>query len=303
MSTKNAQVTIEDIFSQIKEPANAEIVLDDGEASLQSLPSEIVVIDEPEHLIDVEDSNPSDMRISIPSFPGIEGPVDDIIIEDESDTSDHEVDQKEKEKPKDKWDWSSYGPENFHVWIQERVDAVPTHTGYDTAGLERAIAYMQKLDKEISSAMRLDLDGKIPHELVEDIREKIEDSLVNLEDRLDKVKQSGRKKKKKVANFEVKDIVKTAGSTRISGIVVTVPLLISRLCRICINGKVSAGHDMEESYVKLAKKYKLDDREKAEFMQLLSDMGYPLRQDRGMLDEDVDKSSSDNFDWAANYNS
>jgi hypothetical protein len=51
-------------------------------------------------------------------------------------------------------------------------------------------------------------------------------------------------------------------------------------------------------------KYKLNDREQAQVMQLLADMGYPLRQDRGYLaDEDVDTTSSDNFDWAANYRS
>lgn len=65
---------------------------------------------------------------------------------------------------------------------------------------------------------------------------------------------------------------------------------------------VSAGHDIEDLFSRQVKKYKLNDREQAETMQLLADMGYPLRQDRGfLLDEDVDTRSSDNFDWSASY--
>ena len=39
-------------------------------------------------------------------------------------------------------------------------------------------------------------------------------------------------------------------------------------------------------------------------MQYLADSGLPLREDRGYdYDEEVDVSSSDNFDWMANYQS
>jgi hypothetical protein len=66
---------------------------------------------------------------------------------------------------------------------------------------------------------------------------------------------------------------------------------------------VSAGHDIEDLYERQVKKYKLNEREKAEVMQLLDDMGYRLAHDRGYLaDEDVDYASSDNMDFAANYN-
>jgi hypothetical protein len=65
---------------------------------------------------------------------------------------------------------------------------------------------------------------------------------------------------------------------------------------------VSAGHDIEDLYARQVKYYKLSTREQAEVQQLLSDMGYAVRQDRGFMpDEDFDVSSSDNMDWAANY--
>ena len=82
----------------------------------------------------------------------------------------------------------------------------------------------------------------------------------------------------------------------------TVPLLISRIARVCINGMVSAGHDIEDLFRKQVELYNLDKREQAEVMQLLADMGYALRQDRGYLTgEGVNQERSDNADWAANY--
>ena len=37
-------------------------------------------------------------------------------------------------------------------------------------------------------------------------------------------------------------------------------------------------------------------------MQLLEDMNYTVRRDRGFLrDEEIDTTKSDNMDWAANY--
>jgi len=79
-------------------------------------------------------------------------------------------------------------------------------------------------------------------------------------------------------------------------------LLISSLARVCINSMVSAGHDLEDEYAKQIKEYKLDKREQRELGQLLEDMGYPLRIDRGVPPgTEIDTTRSDNSDWAANY--
>ena len=78
--------------------------------------------------------------------------------------------------------------------------------------------------------------------------------------------------------------------------------MISGIARVCINGMVSAGHDIETTYKDQVKKYILDDREQAEVRWLLLDMGFTMRGDRGFMpDEDVDPRSSDNYDWSANY--
>jgi hypothetical protein len=307
----------------------------------------------------LEVHEPGEIEIVIEELPGaphgtkdpevIEVDDEQLHVEDENQAAKKEMDPK-----KEKWDWSKHGPKGFVKWVRERLDAVPKHSGYDSAGLERAMAYMEKLDNEISKAMRMDLDSELDANQVEKIRSQLDEGLARLQSRLDKVKdskKSGKKKKKtasdlqpqinkvlerwtdediqsyvadasvpgeewdaqkaihQIANngeepgFEGLGFVREAQKiTGVSGVVVTVPLLISRIARVCINGTISAGHDIEWLYDQQVKKYKLDERECAEVRQLMWDMGYPLREDRGFFpSDDLEVYDSDNNDWAANY--
>lgn len=260
-----------------------------------------------EHL----DGHPGEVEIIIEELPGApHGTLDPEPLEVSEDDKDDEKDKLEvadeneakKSKKPEKWDWESKGPEGFVVWIKSRIEDVPKHSGQDSAGLERAIAYMERLDNEISKAMRLDLDGALDANKVESVRSQIDAGLSRLHDRLDKVKKHSKSRRKKKADVDSALIKEAQKITGVHGVIVTVPLLISRIARVCINGMVSGGHDIEDIYSNQVKKYKLNDREQAEVMQLLADMGYAVRQDRGYLaDEDVDTASSDNMDWAANY--
>jgi ElaB/YqjD/DUF883 family membrane-anchored ribosome-binding protein len=200
-----------------------------------------------------------------------------------------------------KWDWESKGAQGFVAWIQERLHDVPKHSGYDTAGLERAVAYMEKLDNEISRAMRSDLDGELDADKIEEVRAKIDDGIERLHARLDKIKKKHGKKRKKAD--EQMDLIKQAQKIpAISGIVVAVPLYVSAIVRTCINGMVSGGHDLEDSFEKLSKKYKLTDREKMECIVHFQDMGLTVRRDRGIFpEEDFDQTSGDNFDFPAQW--
>lgn len=273
------------------------------------LPLEIVDMSE-DHSHMHEDpmvvESPEDMELVVEELPGApEGtadpePILEVSEDDSKDVKEDDNDAKKSKKP-EKWDWASKGAAGFVAWVKERLEGVPKHSGYDSAGLERAVSYLEKLDSEISKAMRLDLDGDLDANKVEEVRSQIDSGIARLHDRLDKVKKSKKTKRKKadVDSALVKEAQKITG---VQGVFVTVPLLISRIARVCINGMVSGGHDIEDMYSKQVKKYKLSDREQAEVMQLLADMGYAMRQDRGYLpDEDVDVASSDNFDWAANY--
>jgi hypothetical protein len=107
-------------------------------------------------------------------------------------------------------------------------------------------------------------------------------------------------KKKKKASDEGDGFVKQAKSIHFE---VNVPYFISLLARICINSSVSAGHDIEEVFEDLVKKYELTKQQKLEVVHLIEDMGYAsVWRDRSqMIGEDIDLTSSENGDWAAQY--
>lgn len=253
---------------------------------------------------------PGEVSIVIEDLPGAPSGTKDpepvLEVAEEDGDKAKAVDENPAEaKKNEKWDWSARGPHGFIAWVKERCDDVPKHSGYDSAGLERAVAYLERLDGEISKAMRMDLDSELDANQIEKVRAMIDEGVERLHDRLDKVKKVKKtKRSKKKSNFEMDDLlVKEAQKiTGVSGIIVTVDLLTSRIARTCINSMVSAGHDIEDVYAHQVKEYNLNKREQASVMQLLSDMGYALRQDRGyMPDEDYDFASSDNADFAANY--
>jgi hypothetical protein len=211
-----------------------------------------------------------------------------------------------KKSKEDKWDWSKHGPHGFVAWVQEKISSVPKHSGYDSAGLERAMAYMEKLDSEISKAMRMDLDEELDANKVEEVRNKLDEGISRLQARLDKVKEtkkSSRKRKKSADDNAPEGLVKEAQKILgVQGVYIMAPLLIASIARICINGMVSAGHDIEDLYARQVEQWKLTSREQFELRNLLFDMGVPMRLDRGINpDEDLDTASSDNMDWAANY--
>ncbi len=224
-------------------------------------------------------------------------------VSDKKENGDENDARKSSKKP-EKWDWESKGASGFVSWIKDRLDNVPTHSGKDTAGLERAISYLQKVDSEISKAMRLDLDGDLDANKIEEVRATIDDGLERLEERLSKIKKSKKGTRKRAElEYAQEGFIKEAQKiTGVKAVYVTVPLLISRIARVCINGMTSAGHDIEDLYNRQVKYYKLSSREQAETMQLLADMGYPLRQDRGFLPEDaLEVSDTNGMDWVANY--
>lgn len=260
-----------------------------------------------ESLENIEIGDPQDVEIIVDELPGAPpGTIDPepepvLEVEETQQAADPE---SSKPKKNEKWDWESKGATGFVAWVKERCADVPKHSGFDSAGLERACAYLERLDNEISKAMRLDLDGELDANKVEEVRAKIDDGIARLQARLDKVKKTKKSNRKKKSEFDsdgalVKEAQKITG---VGGVFITADLLISGIARVCINGTVSAGHDIEDLFERQVEKFSLNKREQAQVMWLLADMGYPIRRDRGFMpDEDVDPTSSDNMDWAANY--
>jgi hypothetical protein len=308
---ESQSVSFEGIDIPLRQPVSSPVV-DENELRMPEdhlhLPAELVedlVIEEPEEEDDISleiEEPEAELVLTLDKIPG--GLDQDEIVEEPEEL---EVEEPEEVKVSDDpWDWGG-SAKNFLPWLSKMMQGIPVHSGRDTAGLERAIAYLEAVDREISRAVRIDLNNEIAIDSVEKARDEIQRGLERLEERLEKVKSSkypkkGKKGKKK-ADAEQEGLIKEAQkATHVGGIVITVPLFTSYLARVCINGMVSAGHDIEDMFTKLAKRYKLSEREQAELVQLLSDMNYPLRRDRGIpLDEEIDTSSSDNFDWAQNF--
>lgn len=264
---------------------------------------DIVLLDESESPISVSDIAPKELIFVLDKVPGASD-QEEIEIEEPQEIEVKEPEEVEVEE-KNPWDWNSLGHSKFLEWLMSMVSNVPRHSGRDTTGLEKAIAYFEAVDREITKAMRTDYKNEIDSAKAEEARAEIESGLERLIDRLEKVRSTKYKrhsKKLKKADAEYGLVKEAQKATHVGGIVVTVPLFISRLARVCINGLVSAGHDIETTFDRLNKKYKLTNREQAELMQLIEDMGYQVRRDRGFeLNEEIDTASSDNYDWAANF--
>ena len=287
----------------------SQLMVEDTSSTLDDVPS----FTDHQNMPALEVSEPGEVEIVVEELPGAppgtKDPEPALEVSDQNITTNDEAaasEDSDKKKKNEKWDWESKGPHGFVTWVKERIETVPNHSGYDSAGLERACAYLERLDNEISKAMRLDLDGELDANKIEEVRASIDDGISRLQQRLDKVKKnkkSSRKKKASDEDFETTGLVKEAQKiTGVQGVYVTVPLLISRIARVCINGMVSAGHDIEDLYARQVKYYKLSDREQAEVQQLLFDMGYPLRQDRGFSPENqLEVNDSNGMDWAANF--
>jgi hypothetical protein len=258
--------------------------------------------------LDLDGDGDPDLMFLLDPVPGAPD-AEEIIVSEDEDEEGSDKDEEDVEVEDDPWDWQSKGPGFFIDWLKKRFTNVPQHSGYDTTGLEKAISYFEALDKEITRAMRQDYKDEINHAHAERAREQIEKALDGLIKRLEDVKSTKYTRHKKKSDKKKKSsltegaIVKEASrGEKIIGIVITVPLLISRIARVCVNGVVSAGHDINDMFLRQAKEYSLDKREKAELAQLLDDMGYPMFVDRGLeVGDDLDSTRSDNFDFAANF--
>lgn len=240
---------------------------------------------------------PKEFNLSLQKVPGAED-QSDIVDEPELSV---EEDTNELVVESDPWKWNT---KNFLPWLSEKMQNVPTHNGRETAGLERAISYLDRLNKEISRAVRSDIKNELDVSKCEKARDEIHNGIKRLKERLTKINDSkySDPKKKKKAGEESYQLVKEAGTPRIVGISVTVPLFISSIARTCINSMVSGGKDIEDVFEKLAKKFDLTKREQLELVQLLDDMGYAMYRPRGyLLDEDIYSHDSELLDGNTRY--
>ena len=272
---------------------------------------EVVLYDEKPSKDDVIEMHQPDEGLEIsfklPPLPGSDAEVplevstDDEVEVDNKNKDENDLAEGKDLEVKDPSDFRSYKPADLSQWAHYMFSRIPRHSGKETTGIERCISYLKKFDGDLSRAISSDYKGEADIGKLEEARKELYSGIDRLEDALDKLKSSSYGKKKKADTNP--DLIKEGQkSTHVGGIIVTVPLLISSIARTCINSTVSAGKDIEKLAEDLIAKYNLSDREQMELVQLLSDMGYPVRRPRGYkLNEKIDPTSVDNFDWMANY--
>ena len=143
---------------------------------------------------------------------------DDILLGEGDDDSMFEVDvlpgsDKSLDRNKDgdedeETDWEHHGDHSkFLAYLAQKMDAIPRHKGHTTVGCERAIAYLKRLDAEISKAIRSDEKNTIDEEEAEGIRDKIYDYVSRLEEALEGL--ASKKSRRKTAAFKLSSSVFT----------------------------------------------------------------------------------------------
>tara|TARA_Y100001970_G_C14159421_1_gene817604 strand:- start:117 stop:1136 length:1020 start_codon:yes stop_codon:yes gene_type:complete len=198
---------------------------------------------------------------------------------------------------------------------------IPRHDGTSTVGCERAISFLDRLNGDISRAIREDHDNVLDISKLEDVRVNIMRDVLVLKDHLGKLKKQikdshGNKESKastvpdwkspsgrtiSYAQLREKEDLEKKASTP-NNIVIAVSPFERAISGMMINAHVSAGHPMEEVYASLKKKYDLTDREELSIMQLCMDSGFHIFKDRGAYSaEKTDDNSKQGVDFVRNY--
>jgi len=196
---------------------------------------------------------------------------------------------------------------------------IPSHDGKSTLGCERAIRFLDGINKEISSAIKKDMDNILDVVRLEEVRVSIMKDLIVLKDHLTKLKSELKGMKKSASldkeAFEGMDesieivydkmigdeaMEKKAFSPKLRVVVTPFERAISG---ILINSVVAGGKPFEQVFDFLKKKYDLTERDELSIMQVVMDSGFPIFKDRGTFSHDPEKSGEENYgiEFIKNY--
>lgn len=268
--------------------------LDDG---IEFLEEEV---DEEDDLKD-ETSNLDDKQHESGNFlPGVSEPIVDA----------DDADDMEQE-PETNWA-DDKDTTKFIVYLRDSYANIPQHNGQSISGCERALTYLNKLNKEISEAVRIDDKNALDDVLeeIEDYRVKILKGMVALKQRVGILKKKLKEEGAKKASLSLKDMVKQSmeadgeiiKEAKSGAFQVVITPFERAICGILINSVVSAGHPFEEVYEYLKDKFDLDEREELAIIQIIMDMGLPIFKDRGLIGGESDgKSEGHHIDFIKNY--
>lgn len=204
-------------------------------------------------------------------------------------TSEVFYDEPEPEpEPEKETSWADdRDPAKFMQYLIESMnrfntEGIPGHDGRSVVGLQRAIEWLKRLDREISEAIRKDIGNDIDAHQVEQVRQKIDSDIATLKEHLGKVKKKAApsEMESKLISMGRENIEKEATVARIQVVMTPFERAISG---ILINSVVSGGKPFEDVYDFLKDKYKLTDREELAILQIAMDSGFPIFKDRGTI--------------------
>ncbi len=221
--------------------------------------------------------------------------VDVVIVEE----------PEEDEDSKKETDWENdRDPKQFMVYISNQYPGgIPKHDGTSTLGCERAVMFLNKLNKEISEALRADSEDILDIPKLEDIRVNLVKDVAMLKDH---IKHLNKKRNKRASEDDdgsemqkVAELNKVASTPKINMVMTPFERAITG---ILTNAVVSAGKPFEDVYQFLKKKYSINEREELAIMQILRDMGHPIFKDRGTIGKsDKKDESAQGVDFIKNY--
>lgn len=197
----------------------------------------------------------------------------------------------------------------FVQFLQEQMSKIPTlqQAQGNLSKMENALARWKKLDNYCSEALRGDFHATLDADDIDKKRQIIETNMDNLQDGIDSIhamKQTRRQQRRQHRRRadEDFDITKEATAPRFNGFQMVITPFQRAIVGALINGKVSGGRNIEELWKDVKEKYKMDDREELEILQILADFGYPEFKDRLRVGENEDPSRDSGFgEWSSQY--
>ncbi len=212
-------------------------------------------------------------------------------------------DQEEEVEEAPETDWKSDRDVSkfMDFMLMSYPGGIPKHDGQSIVGAERAINYLNDLNKQISEAIRLDREGVLDSSALDTTRVNMLRDMMTLKSHIKDLQKKVRDDHRKSAMEEHASDLRKEGSIPIPTLVMTP--FERALAGIIINSVISAGHPFEDVYEHLKDKYKLTDREELAVMQLVMDMGFPIFKDRGLFSSDSDgfDDKKRGLDFVRNY--
>lgn len=275
---------------------------EDGEEELtiifEESPAEVGMGDplvrslEDSHVVEFEEELPGEMEEPRKTLPGSDADVN--MLKDQ--------DEEPEEEPETDWKNDRDVSKFMDFIMSAYPGGIPKHDGRSIVGAERAINYLNDLNKQISEAIRLDRDNVLDTGALDTTRVNMMKDMMTLKNHIKDLQKMVRDQHRNASMVDKADELKKEGSIPIPTLVMTP--FERAISGIIINSVVSAGHPFEDVYEYLKKKYEFTDREELAIMQLIMDHGFPIFKDRGLFSSDADGFDEDEkrgLDFMRNY--